>query len=156
MEAATTGLHVKNWNLGLLLLWGCDRFGLVSRLRKLRPFHSAYWTKEGCCWWWRSSVFLEANKLSLLSERSSGHVNAVLSDESLLATSNSAATRVLTELSWMTQQLLLHTSGTTHVLTATGYRILQIHVIYLSLAYLSIIIIIGVCEWILIFLFLKN
>ena len=85
--------------------------------------------------WRRSSEFLESNKLSLLSEGSPGHVDAVLSDEALLSSGNSATTRVLTHLSWVTKELLLHTSGTEHVLTTTGHSILQIHVLYLSLAY---------------------
>lgn len=49
-----------------------------------------------------SSVLVESDELSLLSEGSSGHVDAVLSDETLARSGNSAGSGIFTELSWVT------------------------------------------------------
>ena len=54
-----------------------------------------------------SSVFVEANELSLLSESSSGHVDAVLSDETLAGAGNTASSGVLTVFSGVRVELLL-------------------------------------------------
>tara|TARA_B110000977_G_C10804711_1_gene387783 strand:+ start:451 stop:663 length:213 start_codon:yes stop_codon:yes gene_type:complete len=56
-----------------------------------------------------SSVFFESNELSLLSERSSRHIDAILSNKSLTAACDSAASGILSELSWMSSKLLFHT-----------------------------------------------
>ena len=55
-----------------------------------------------------SAELLKSDELSLLSEGSSGHVDTVLSDETLAGSGDSASSGVLSVLSWMTVQLLLH------------------------------------------------
>ena len=56
-----------------------------------------------------SSVFFESNELSLLSESSSRHIDAILSNKSLTGVCDSAASGILSELSRMSPKLLLHT-----------------------------------------------
>jgi len=55
-----------------------------------------------------STQLLETDELSLLSEGSAGHVDAVLADEALAGTGDAAAARVLTVLSGVRVELLLH------------------------------------------------
>ena len=43
-----------------------------------------------CDWFARSSVLVESDELGVFSESSSGHVDAVLSDESLAGSGDSA------------------------------------------------------------------
>lgn len=56
----------------------------------------------------RSSQLLEADLLGLLSESSSAHVKAVLSDETLLVVADSAAAGVLAILSGVRELLVGH------------------------------------------------
>ena len=56
----------------------------------------------------RSSQLLEADLLGLLSESSSAHVKAVLSDETLLVVADSAAAGVLAVLSGVRELLVGH------------------------------------------------
>lgn len=85
---------------------------------------------------------METNEIGLLSECSSRHVDAVLPDEALASAGNSATARVLSELSWVTSKLSLHTGSSGGVGAGTGLSVLHIHFIAIICvqAYLSIII----------------
>ena len=55
-----------------------------------------------------STKFLEADQLSLLSEGSAGHVDAILANQALVGAGDSALTGVFAVLAGVRMELLLH------------------------------------------------